>query len=97
MASGLISYGISLSDGYRWVGDCSARLREGAKPSDLPIVQSIRFESSSIRKPRPGTALIERDGGLGLPNGYNTPIEDIGAPLLPSTEGSSNKDGRLKY
>ena len=44
VAGGLMSYGVSLSDGYRWVGDYAARLLKGAKPSDLPIVQSIKFE-----------------------------------------------------
>jgi putative tryptophan/tyrosine transport system substrate-binding protein len=44
VAGGLMSYGISLPEGYRWVGDYTARLLKGAKPSDLPIVQSIKFE-----------------------------------------------------
>ena len=44
VAGGLMSYGISLSDGYRWVGDYTGRLLKGAKPPDLPIVQSIKFE-----------------------------------------------------
>ena len=44
VAGGLMSYGISLSDGYRWVGEYAGRLLGGAKPADLPIVQSIKFE-----------------------------------------------------
>ena len=44
VAGGLMSYGISLSEGYRWIGDYTGRLLKGAKPSDLPIVQSIKFE-----------------------------------------------------
>ena len=44
VAGGLMSYGISLSDGYRWVGESAGRLLGGAKPADLPIVQSIKFE-----------------------------------------------------
>jgi len=44
VAGGLMSYGISLSDGYRSVGDYTGRLLKGAKPSELPIVQSIKFE-----------------------------------------------------
>jgi putative ABC transport system substrate-binding protein len=44
VAGGLMSYGVSLSDGYRWMGDYTARILKGAKPADLPIVQSIKFE-----------------------------------------------------
>lgn len=44
MAGDLVSSGISLSDGYRRVGDYPGRLLGGARPSDLPVVQSIKFE-----------------------------------------------------
>ncbi|MEI6202736.1 MAG: ABC transporter substrate-binding protein [Enhydrobacter sp.] len=44
VAGGLMSYGVSLPDGYRWMGEYTARLLKGAKPADLPIVQSIKFE-----------------------------------------------------
>ncbi len=44
VAGGLMSYGISLSDGYRWIGDYTGRLLKVGKPADLPIVQSIKFE-----------------------------------------------------
>jgi len=44
VAGGLMRYGISLSDGYRWIGDYAGRLLKGGKPADLPIVQSIKFE-----------------------------------------------------
>jgi putative tryptophan/tyrosine transport system substrate-binding protein len=44
LAGGLISYGISLPDGYRWVGNYAGQILNGAKPADLPIVQSIKFE-----------------------------------------------------
>jgi putative tryptophan/tyrosine transport system substrate-binding protein len=44
LRGGLMSYGISLSEGYRQVGIYAAQVLKGAKPADLPIVQSIKFE-----------------------------------------------------
>jgi putative tryptophan/tyrosine transport system substrate-binding protein len=41
---GLMSYGISLPEGYRQVGVYAGKVLKGTKPADLPIVQSIKFE-----------------------------------------------------
>jgi putative ABC transport system substrate-binding protein len=43
-AGGLLSYGLSITDTFRLVAGQVARILQGAKPADLPILQPTKFE-----------------------------------------------------
>ena len=69
-AGGLMSYGTNIADVHRQVGVYVGRILRGAKPTELPVVQSTNFEFAI-------NVQTARTLGLDVPPGLLLAADDV--------------------
>jgi putative ABC transport system substrate-binding protein len=70
VSGGLMSYGNDLPDTYRLIGTYAARIVNGEKPADLPVLQPTKFEFILNRK-----AAMALD--LAIPAGVLSIVDEV--------------------
>ena len=66
LAGGLMSYGVDLFDNYRLVGVYAGQIIHGAKPADLPVAQSTKFQFVLNLKTAKALGIIIPSGVLSI-------------------------------